>query len=197
MKLHLGCGKLYLNNYINVDLLSEIADLKLDCRDLSVINNDKIDEIYISHTLEHFKRHELLKVLLEWNRVLKNEGILRICVPDFEKVVARYIKNGDLSEILGLVNGGQIDDLDIHYTVFDITTLTEILEICGFKDVNRYDTFNFLNEDQDDYSKCHLPHMDFTDGELMSLNILCIKEKNVLYSELNLSDKIKKFVKFS
>lgn len=196
MKLHLGCGKLYLNDYINVDVLSEIADLKLDCRDLSVINNNKLDEIYISHTLEHFKRHELLKILLEWNRILKNDGTLRISVPDFEKVITRYLKTHNLSEILGLVNGGQRDNFDIHYAIFDINILTEILEACGFKDIKRYDTFQFLNDDQDDYSKCHLPHMDFENGDLMSLNIVCTKEKSVLYSELDLSDNIKKFVKF-
>ena len=29
MKLHLGCGKLKLNTFVNIDLLSDIADLKL------------------------------------------------------------------------------------------------------------------------------------------------------------------------
>ena len=31
--------------------------------------------------------------------------------------------------------------------------------------------------DNDDYSKYYLPHMDFEKGELMSLNIICKKEK--------------------
>lgn len=195
MKLHLGCGNLYLTDYINVDLLSEKADIKLDCRDLSIINNNKIDEIYSSHTLEHIKRTDLLQLLLEWNRVLKYEGNLRISVPDFEKIVKVYSKNNNISEILGLINGGQRDNFDVHYTVFDFTTLSEILETCGFKEIRRYDTFKFLNYQQDDYSKCHLPHMDFEKGELMSLNIICTKEKNMTYSDLVLSDNIRKFTK--
>ena len=60
MKLHLGCGNLYLDDYINVDIYSEIADLKVDITDLSVINNNKVSEIYMSHVLEHFKRSEVL-----------------------------------------------------------------------------------------------------------------------------------------
>lgn len=48
MKLHLGCGKLYLKNYINVDIESKIADIKYDILKLDFINNEKVDEIYMS-----------------------------------------------------------------------------------------------------------------------------------------------------
>ena len=30
--------------------------------------------------------------MLEWNRILKIDGVLRIAVPDFEKVVKIYLK---------------------------------------------------------------------------------------------------------
>ena len=56
MKLHLGCGKLILEDFINIDVLSERADIKLDFTNLSIFNNNKIEEIYICHALEHFRR---------------------------------------------------------------------------------------------------------------------------------------------
>ena len=34
MKLHLGCGKLILEDFINIDVLSERADIKLDFTNL-------------------------------------------------------------------------------------------------------------------------------------------------------------------
>ncbi len=49
-----------------------------------------------------------------------------------------------------------------------------MLECAGFENVERYDAHEFLGPDVDDYSKSHLPHMDFF-GRLMSLNVVCHK----------------------
>ena len=195
MKLHLGCGKLKLENFINVDILSTCADLKINFTNLSIFNNTVVEEIYICHALEHFKRKDIINLFLEWNRVLKNGGLLRIAVPDFEKIVKVYLKNKDMSEIIGLLSGGQRDEYDFHYLNFDITILKELLNVCGFDNIERYDASEFLG-DKDDYSKCYLPHMDQENGELMSLNIVCKKVKNVDINNITLSDKVKKFTKF-
>ena len=125
MKLHLGCGNLYLDDYINVDIYSEIADLKVDITDLSVINNNKVSEIYMSHVLEHFKRSEVLNFLSECNRVLKIGGILRVSVPDFDQVVKVYNKNKNIAEVVGLLNGGQKNDYDIHFLNYNFEILKE------------------------------------------------------------------------
>ena len=74
--------------------------------------------------------------------------------------------------------------------------LKEILTICGFTDIKKYDAFDFLG-DKDDYSKCYQPHMDFENGELMSLNIICKKEKDIRIDNIKYSDKIKKFIKYN
>ena len=63
MKLHLGCGKLRLDDFTNIDILSEVADLKLDFTDLAIFNNSNTEEIYISHALEHFKRREIIPLV--------------------------------------------------------------------------------------------------------------------------------------
>ena len=195
MKLHLGCGKLRLEDFTNVDISSEVADLKLDFTDLAIFNNSNIEEIYISHALEHFKRRELIPLVLELNRILKIDGVLRIAVPDFEKVVKVYLKNKNISELSGFLSGGQRDNYDIHYVNFDINILEKLLKACGFDNVKRYNAFEFLG-DKDDYSKCYLPHMDFENGELMSLNIVCRKSKNVTRDDLILCNTLKTFTKF-
>ena len=196
MKLHLGCGKLKLDTFVNIDLLSDIADLKLDFTKLQIFNSSNIEEIYISHALEHFKRREIIPLMLEWNRILKIDGILRIAVPDFEKVVKIYLKNKDISELIGFLSGGQKNEYDYHYVNFDIYILEKLLKACGFDNIERYNTHDFL-KNQDDYSKCYLPHLDFENGELMSLNIICKKKKNVDINNLTLCETIKKFTKFS
>ena len=196
MKLHLGCGKLKLDNFINIDILSDVSDLKLDFSNLSIFNSSNIEEIYISHALEHFKRREIIPLILEWNRILKVDGILRIAVPDFEKVVKIYLKNRDISELTGFLSGGQRDKYDFHYINFDIYILEKLLRACGFDNIKRYNSLDFLG-DKDDYSKSYLPHMDFEKGELMSLNIICKKNKNIDINNLFLCETLKKFTKFA
>ena len=193
IKLHLGCGKLRLDNYLNVDITSEVADIKCSIDNLNIFNDNTIDEIYVSHALEHFSRREVLNVLLEWNRILKVGGTLRVAVPDFEKVVKMY-NHVNLHDLLGFLNGGQRDKYDIHYANYDFNCLKELLNTTGFVNVERYDAFEFLG-DKDDYSKCYMPHMDFQNGEHMSLNVVCNKMSNTRKDHLILSDNVKKFTK--
>ena len=172
MKLHLGCGKNKIQDYINIDF-NETADIVHDVRDLSIFNNETIDEIYISHCLEHFSRREIIKVLQEYNRVLKVNGTLRVAVPDFDAVVKVYKDTGKIQ--MGLLYGGQINEHDYHKIIFNFNLIKDFLECCGFCNVDRYDAWEFLGENIDDYSKSYIPHMD-RNGTLMSLNVKCTKK---------------------
>jgi SAM-dependent methyltransferase len=49
--------------------------------------------IFCSHTLEHIPHYHIQRVLLEFSRVLKIGGILRIIVPDLKKVARAYVNN--------------------------------------------------------------------------------------------------------
>ena len=51
--------------------------------------------------------------------------------------------------------------------------------------------------DNDDYSKCYLPHMDKENGELMSLNVLCTKSNDVNINNVKLSENMKKYLKYN
>lgn len=191
MNLHLGCGNLKLPNFINIDINSDKADIKLDITNLSIFNNDMVDQIYNCHVLEHIQRDKLLAILIEWNRILKIGGTLRIAVPDFEKVVKIYGETNDLTLLIGFLNGGQKTIWDFHYINFDYKILTEILSLCGFDNFQRYDPHEFLG-DKDDYSKSYLPHMNIN-GTLMSLNIVCVKKVNV--NTVEIPPHIKKFLR--
>lgn len=192
LNLHLGCGNLKIPQFINIDINSAKADMKLDITDLSVFNDEMVDQIYNCHVLEHIPRNKLLNIILEWNRILKVGGILRVAVPDFEQVVKIYNETGDMSLIIGFLNGGQRDKWDYHFVNFDYDMLTQLLSICGFTDFKRYDADDFLG-DFDDYSKSYIPHMDKS-GTQMSLNIVCVKKSRVLNPEVSVS--LKKYLKW-
>ena len=195
MKIHIGCGEKFLPGYKHidarkfphVDYVTERPD-KLD-----MFEDNSVDEIYACHLLEHMPRSVIRNasvkggiknigggltessVLLEWYRVLKVGGILRIAVPDFEAVVEEYFETKNLDNVMGLLYGGQDYEHNYHYQTYDFKRLSDLLNRAGFSDVQRYDWRKFLPPDYDDYSRSYLPHMDFDNGRLMSLNITAKK----------------------
>ena len=176
IQLHLGCGDKFIPGFIHIDARKfPHVDHVAPVDDLSLFKDGSVSLIYASHLLEHFSRHETARVLKEWNRALKRGGILRLAVPDFEAITARYDKTGDLDEVLGLLYGGQTYKENFHYTTFDFKRLSRLLKEAGFRKVERYDWRKTVHKDYDDFSQAYLPHMDKEHGTLMSLNVEATK----------------------
>lgn len=176
MKLHIGCGKKYLPGYKHLDVIPyEHVDFECDARRLDMFADETVAEIYACHIVEHVERGEVAGVLREWWRVLKSGGVIRIAVPDFEAVTRAYMAGESLMSFQGLIYGGQTYDYNFHHVAFDLTLLRELLEDAGFTEIARYDWRDFLPSDYDDYSRAYLPHMDFDNGRLMSLNVMARK----------------------
>jgi len=97
VKLHIGCGTLYKENWINIDNNSDNNIEKLDINhDLSTglpFDDDSVDFIYNEHFIEHLSREDGLKFMIECHRVLKNSGILRIACPDLDQIIHGYIND--------------------------------------------------------------------------------------------------------
>lgn len=177
MKLHIGCGKKYLPGYKHLDVIDyDHVDYVCDARQLKMIADETVSEIYACHILEHVERSEVTDVLQEWHRVLKCGGEIRIAVPNFESIVEEYLEKKDLMSFQGLLYGGQTYDYNFHHIVFDFGILKALLEDAGFRDIHRYGWSEFLPEEYDDYSRSYLPHMDFEHGRLMSLNVLATRK---------------------
>jgi len=176
MKLHLGCGTKIIDGYVNVDIRPELnCDIVDDIKNLNTFENDVAEEIYACHVLEHFSRHEYKEVLKRWFNVLKKGGVLKLSVPNLEKVFEKYSEGTDLKTLMGLLYGGQTYPENYHYVGFDYKTLeTDLLEI-GFSGIDLWDWRLTSHSHIDDFSQCYLPHMDKDNGTLMSLNIKAIK----------------------
>ena len=72
---------------------------------LDMFEDGSVDLIYSSHSLAYFDRIEVKALLQEWRRVLAGGGVLRLAVPDFDKLILAYQKSADLSTILGPLYG--------------------------------------------------------------------------------------------
>ena len=178
MKLHIGCGERYLPGYKHYDgrNVGEHIDYVGEADDLSMFEDNSLEEIYACHLLEHFGRHDVDRVLKIWyTKIMGGGGILRIAVPDFASIIKAYEKFHDMEKIMGLLYGGQNYEYNYHHVGFDFNYLKQKLENIGFTDIKRYDWKEFLPEGYDDFSRAYLPHMDIENGILMSLNIIAKK----------------------
>lgn len=173
--LHIGCGRVYIPGWTNVDLFSTTpADVYADVQALP-FPRESFDLIYASHILEHVQRSTVLATLTHWRDLLKTGGKLRLAVPDFAAVSAWYQKTGDLPSLMGLLYGGQNHPKNNHFVTFDRATLTDALKRVGFCDVTEWDWRTTDHSAFDDYSRAYLPHRDFEHGMLMSLNLQATK----------------------
>lgn len=176
MKLHLGCGHKILEGFVNIDIREETGcDIIDDISLLTKVENNSAELIYCCHVLEHFSRNDFSKVLERWHEVLQPGGVLRLSVPDFEQVCRMYAGGMPLKNLMGFLYGGQNYPENFHFVTFDFDTLGEALEKCGFTNIRRWDWRTTEHAHVDDYSQSFLPHMDKTNGTLMSLNIECTK----------------------
>jgi predicted SAM-dependent methyltransferase len=179
LKLHLGCGTRIIPGYVNIDIQQlPGVDMVCDISKLPYANNS-VDFIYACAVLEHFGRKIWPEVLKHWYAKLNPGGTVRISTNDFEAAADRYRKTNNLSELLGLLIGGQKDKYDWHGIIFDFNLLKEGLEEAGFINVRKYDwcQTDIGEMGIDDYSQAYLPHMDKQHGQLMVLNIEADKPK--------------------
>jgi len=133
--IHIGCGKKNLKGFVNVDAQpwAHIHVVTDQIRSLPDFADSSADLIYVCHVLEHFRRGELKDVLREMYRVLKPGGVLRVSVPDFDKLVAVYESaDRDIEAIFAPLLGGQDHNYNVHYLVFNRKLLTAELKAAGF-----------------------------------------------------------------
>jgi SAM-dependent methyltransferase len=91
-------------------------DLVCDARNLLSLKPGQYDAIYCSHNLEHYYRHDGLKVLRGFIHILKEDGFAEIRVPDIAQVIAAVYENQmDPDDVLYESAAGPITAHDVIY----------------------------------------------------------------------------------
>lgn len=154
IKLHIGCGKNYFDGWINIDNNSDNniqkLDLNLDLRNPLPFKDNSVDYIYNEHFLEHLTVTEGLQALIEFRRVLKPDGILRIAMPDLVGVINLYLNENwktDCAEFLQAAGLGFVktraEMLNInfrcwgHQWLYDWEELERRLREAGFEEIKQ------------------------------------------------------------
>lgn len=141
--LHLGAGALKLEGLINCDLYNPQADLKVDATKLDMFDNNSIDLIESHHMIEHLSSADAEKALMEWQRVLRQDGLLVMTFPDITRICLRWLKliiwhpikqrPEKLARTAQMIVGSQEHDGMYHKSAYNIILMRRLLVKCGFK----------------------------------------------------------------
>ena len=99
---------------LDIDPLCK-PDIVMDARQLP-LEGQVFDAVYCSHVLEHFHRHDALKVLLGFTKSLVPEGYAHIRVPDVGLVMHKFVEDQlDMESVLYRSLGGPVTVHDVIY----------------------------------------------------------------------------------
>ena len=91
-------------------------DIVADARALEQLELPPYDAVYCSHNLEHYHRHEGIKLVRGVWRLLRPEGFFEVRVPDVLAVMRHAVqKNLDMDDVLYQSPRGPIQVRDVLY----------------------------------------------------------------------------------
>lgn len=120
-RLNLGCGDNVLTGWENYDLSLSRKEFGVKYLDITKglpFAEESIDYILIEHCLEHVSGPDAFMFMVSAHRVLKLNGILRICVPEITRVPKAKARD--------LICGHG------HLMVYNLHNLVRMLEVAGF-----------------------------------------------------------------
>ena len=168
--LHIGCGDINLQGWINIDARpANHVHILTNKITLDEFADESIGVIYLSHVLEHFDFNESSLLLQTFYRKLKKGGVLLIAVPDFAALVNVYNQYKNLPLIEKALMGGQQYQYNYHKSVYDKSFLTKKLLDAGFSHAELYDTRDEFGKEIGDFSTYRIHE------QLISLNMRAIK----------------------
>ncbi|WP_053826193.1 class I SAM-dependent methyltransferase [Lascolabacillus massiliensis] len=160
--LQIGCGFNVLPNWLNSDIeLNTDQVIYLDANDKFIFKNETFQFIFSEHLIEHLEFNGAVNLLSESYRVLKIGGRIRVATPDMsflhnlfqdpdnernrnyvEWSFSKYISNihnspfsnSEINHVYVINNFHRAWE---HQIIFTYETLKHILEVIGFKNVEK------------------------------------------------------------
>lgn len=153
--IHIGCGNVLLDNFLNVDFYSPKLLLKRlmlieprskifrghDFRRKLPFKSQVFDGAFSEHTLEHLDPWHAEILLKEIHRVLRPGSLIRIIVPNLEHYIQYYL--GEMPDPAFEKFAGGPEAIWCltqnwgHQSVWDFTNLSKCLIEAGFRDISR------------------------------------------------------------
>jgi predicted SAM-dependent methyltransferase len=96
---------------------------------------ETFDCVFCSHLLEHLHREKAVVLVKEVYRILKQGGILRISVPNLDRIVAGYDVNHPEIFLEGIFEAKQKGNKNRHHWHYNETSLSKLLHETGFSEI--------------------------------------------------------------
>lgn len=130
-RYHFFCGDNIIPGYINVDLYNPKADLVAN---VLAIEDTNVDEIYMSHGLEHLTFADADTFLKKAYKMLQLGGILKMVHPDLVGA-AKLFSSVSSRKWEMLIYGYQSNPGEYHYSGYTPRSLRKKLAGVGFTDI--------------------------------------------------------------
>ena len=157
MKINLGCGDKYLKGYVNCDYSKNVrTDKFFDLNKFPYpLKSNYADEILMDNVLEHLD--DMVKVMEELYRILKNKGKLIIIVPYgksdgamqdpthkqfFTEKTMDYFTHDSKFKFY---SSARFKKIHSRLITLDVTALNKIRTLLPFRSILRYVLFNMYD----------------------------------------------------
>jgi predicted SAM-dependent methyltransferase len=178
LKIHLGAGPINIQGWVGIDARqAPHIHLRSEGFALNEFADGAVSEIYMCHVLEHFSFEEVGEILRNFHKKLKVGGVLRLSVPDFDRLITVYQANyNNLALIKFALMGGQDYAHNFHKCVFNRTALSDLLAACGFEHMAEWSTLEEFGVHLGDWSETgfQTPKGEFP----ISLNMKALKARD-------------------
>ncbi len=143
--INIGCGNQIYENFENVDFYTtrfwKARFIGHDLRYKFPYKDNSFDGAFCDNVLEHLHPSDGINFLKDVKRILNEESIFRIVVPDLEKYIL-YYNNKNIKEFEHFKSGcNAIWNLTHnwgHLSTWDFHMLSLQLRNLGFKDVKKF-----------------------------------------------------------
>jgi predicted SAM-dependent methyltransferase len=128
-RLHVGCGPVHLDGWINIDNRRyDAADYIVDVRDGLPFHSLKF--IFAEHFIEHLPYWEAVRFLHDCRSALAEDGILRLSTPNLDWVYRTQYGSGN--SVADCFSANKAFRAWGHQFLYNLPALTETLQEAGF-----------------------------------------------------------------
>lgn len=97
----------------------------------------QFEAIFSSHMLEHLTLRAARNCLAESHRCLQEGGIMRIAVPDLDKLVSAFAPGHSFDWASQFFEANEVSEKNMHHFMYNFDSLSALLKSAGFAKVHR------------------------------------------------------------
>ena len=99
--------------------------------------DNSLSAIYSSHVFEHLTLHGARNCLREARRCLRNDGLLRLSMPDLDRCISEYRPEDSLLWATAVFEANEIAEKNMHHFMYNFDSLRQLLKEAGFSHIER------------------------------------------------------------